>query len=217
MNHLNPLIFRACLGTAFFCITLGHCQPEPSHYDLQQKRAKEAAVLPDTFKKARNVVLFLGDGMGVSTVTAARILDGQRKGGAGEENALFFDGFEYTALSKTYSINQQTPDSASTMTAIMTGHKTKAYVVGFDARVIVDDHRSITQFGGESKPVETLIERFEKLGKATGIDIQGELTGILPAVTRIHRADGGRIIITRKAMKPIGTPWKGDSRTLRCN
>lgn len=34
----------------------------------------------------RGVVLFVGDGMGVSTVTAARILDGQNKGLAGEEN-----------------------------------------------------------------------------------------------------------------------------------
>ena len=38
----------------------------------------------------KNVILFLGDGMGVSTVTAARILEGQLMGGSGEENFLSF-------------------------------------------------------------------------------------------------------------------------------
>ena len=43
----------------------------------------------------RGVVLFLGDGMGVSTVTAARILAGQLAGSAGEEHALSFESFEF--------------------------------------------------------------------------------------------------------------------------
>ncbi|MBV1928989.1 MAG: alkaline phosphatase, partial [Gammaproteobacteria bacterium] len=58
--------------------------------------------------KAKNIILFVGDGMGVSTVTAARILDGQQKGGHGEENLLSFERFPYTALAKTYNTNQQT-------------------------------------------------------------------------------------------------------------
>ena len=37
---------------------------------------------------AKNIILFIGDGMGVSTVTAARILAGQLKGMPGEENVL---------------------------------------------------------------------------------------------------------------------------------
>ncbi|MCW5626518.1 MAG: alkaline phosphatase, partial [Burkholderiales bacterium] len=58
---------------------------------------------------ARNVILFVGDGMGPTTITAARILDGQRKGGSGEDNSLSFESFPNVALSKTYSTNQQTP------------------------------------------------------------------------------------------------------------
>src|ERR1700741_856666 len=38
--------------------------------------------------RARDVILFVGDGMILTTVAAARILEGQRKGGAGEENRL---------------------------------------------------------------------------------------------------------------------------------
>src|SRR5687768_13274995 len=44
-------------------------------------------------KKAKNVILFIGDGMGVSTVTAARILAGQLQGNSGEENSLSFEKF----------------------------------------------------------------------------------------------------------------------------
>ena len=60
---------------------------------------------------AKNVILFIGDGMGVSTLTAARIFEGQRRGDSGEENRLSFEEFPFTALSKTYSANQQTSDS----------------------------------------------------------------------------------------------------------
>ena len=59
-------------------------------------------------KKAKNIILFVGDGMGISTLTAARILQGQIRGESGEENNLFFENFPYLALSKTYSVNQQT-------------------------------------------------------------------------------------------------------------
>lgn len=41
-------------------------------------------------KKAKNVILFLGDGMGISTVTAARILQGQLQGKTGIETELLF-------------------------------------------------------------------------------------------------------------------------------
>lgn len=49
---------------------------------------------------AKNVILFIGDGMGVSTVTAARILRGQKQGRPGEETILEFEKFPHVALSK---------------------------------------------------------------------------------------------------------------------
>lgn len=49
---------------------------------------------------ARNVIYFIGDGMSISTVTAARIYNGQLKGHRGEEQELSFDKFPYTGLSK---------------------------------------------------------------------------------------------------------------------
>ena len=67
---------------------------------------------------ARNVILFVGDGMGITTLTASRILEGQMKGGLGEENRLSFEEFGHTALVKTFTANQQTADSAPTATAM---------------------------------------------------------------------------------------------------
>ena len=55
---------------------------------------------------AKNVILFVGDGMGLSTVTAARTLKGQLQGKTGEETVLEFEKFPYTGLAKvTHCIN----------------------------------------------------------------------------------------------------------------
>jgi len=64
--------------------------------DYQQASARVAARAkagPATAHRARNVILFVGDGMGISTITASRILEGQRKGQSGEENQLSFEEF----------------------------------------------------------------------------------------------------------------------------
>ena len=53
---------------------------------------------------AKNVILFLGDGMGISTVTAARIYKGQLNGQTGEETQLNFEKFPNVALSKVLAL-----------------------------------------------------------------------------------------------------------------
>ena len=51
-------------------------------------------------RRAKNVILFVGDGMGVTTVTAARIHQGQRLNKSGEEGLLFFEQFPNMAHAK---------------------------------------------------------------------------------------------------------------------
>ena len=96
--------------------------------DAEQTLAARAAIKPNK-KRARNVILFVGDGMDPTTVAAARIFDGQSRGEEGEENFLSFERFPYLAMAKTYNTNAQTPDSAGTMSAMVTGVKTKAGVI----------------------------------------------------------------------------------------
>ena len=74
---------------------------------------------------AKNVIMFLGDGMSIPTVTATRILEGQMRGDIGEKNQLSFEKFPFTALCKTYNTDQQVPDSAGTATAFLCGVKAR--------------------------------------------------------------------------------------------
>lgn len=134
--------------------------------------------------KAKNIILFIGDGMGVSTVTAARILDGQNKGFTGEENSLSFDKFPFTGLVKTYNTDSQTADSAGTMTAMVTGVKTKKGVLSISEF----SNRSDCQ-GSKGHEVKTILEIAEELNKSTGIISTARLTHATPAATFAHSAD----------------------------
>ncbi|MCP5163360.1 MAG: alkaline phosphatase [Hahellaceae bacterium] len=129
-------------------------------------------------KAVKNVILFVGDGMGVSTLTAARILEGQQQGKTGEENFLSFEKFPFSGLVKTYNTNQQTPDSAGTMTAMMSGVKTKAGVINISEDTLRADCAS-----SKGKEVSTLLEMAEYQGMATGVVTTARITHATPAAT----------------------------------
>ncbi len=135
--------------------------------------------------KAKNVILFIGDGMGVTSITAARILEGQiarrkRRG----KSACRFDEFPFTALSKTYSANQQTSDSAPTMSAIITGVKTDEGVLSVNQNIVHDDYRTVK--GNET---ESLLEMAEDAGKSTGVVTTARLTHATPGACYAHTAN----------------------------
>ena len=135
-------------------------------------------------KQAKNVILFVGDGMGVSTVTAARIFAGQMMGLDGEEYNLSFDEFPFLGLAKTYNVDAQTPDSAGTMTAMMTGVKTDVGVIGVDQDIVRGDCSTV--FGNE---LVTGLELAELAGKATGVVSTARITHATPAATYAKSAD----------------------------
>lgn len=134
--------------------------------------------------KAKNVILFVGDGMGISTVTAARILAGQLEGGMGEDYQLSFEKMPYSGFIKTYNVDAQTPDSAGTMTAIISGVKTDKGVIGVDENV----ERGVcsTTQGNE---LVTSLELAEMAGKATGIVSTARITHATPAATYAKSVD----------------------------
>lgn len=68
--------------------------------NAQRTVKKRARDYYSTDKKAKNMIFFLGDGMSISTITAARILKGQREGRTGEETKLTMEEFPYAGLSK---------------------------------------------------------------------------------------------------------------------
>jgi alkaline phosphatase len=130
--------------------------------------------------RAKNVILFLGDGMSLTTVAAARILEGQRNGKPGEENLLSWERFPATAFSKTYNTDSQTPDSAGTMTAITTGVKSHMGAIGVSAGTTNDCADSLP------KQRLTWLQLADSAGLATGIVSTARLTHATPAATYAH-------------------------------
>lgn len=142
-----------------------------------------ARIQPDK-RRAKNVILFLGDGMGVTTITAARILDGQMKGMKfGEENDLSFEKFPHLAHSKTYQANQQTPDSAPTMTAIVTGSKANDGMLSVAPSVIGPDPVAAAR---PENRLTTILEQAEERGMWTGVVSTARLTHATPAACYAH-------------------------------
>jgi alkaline phosphatase len=135
---------------------------------------------------ARNLIRFVGDGMSLPTVAAARILEGQRAGGAGEEHRLAFEDFPYTALSRTYNTDSQTPDSAGTMTAMITGAKTRIGMLSVGQQAAYGDCAPAR--GAE---LASLLEIASAAGLATGMVTTTRLTHATPAATYAHVSDRG--------------------------
>ncbi|MEI6858342.1 MAG: alkaline phosphatase [Shewanella sp.] len=130
---------------------------------------------------AKNIILFVGDGMGISTVTAARILDGQLKGMTGEENSLSFETLPYLGLAKTYNVDGQTPDSAGTMTAMVTGVKTDVGVLSQAEGVTRGDCAS-----SQGLNLMSSIELASLAGMSTGVISTARITHATPAATYAH-------------------------------
>ena len=181
-KFMNTLLASA-MGAAL--IGVAHASPSnesPEKWYADGEAAIETAKhLQANKRKAKNVILFVADGMGITTTTAARILEGQLRGESGEENQLSFEVMPYVALSKTYNTNQQTPDSAGTMTAMMTGIKSKAGVISVNQNVFRGDCAS-----SKGTELTTFLEQAEMAGLSTGVVSTARITHATPAATYAH-------------------------------
>lgn len=169
------------------CATTPVAGPARAPLDAPQARdayfragAARAAQGPSS-ERAKNVVIFVGDGMGVTTVTAARIFAGQRAGRDGESNALAMDTFPHTAFSRTYSDDMQISESASTATAIVSGVKTKGGGLGLTAGARLNQCADVA--GNISRSIFALAE---DAGLATGVVTTARITHATPGATYSH-------------------------------
>jgi len=180
-----PFIFITVIG--YYLLSNENSLPtlntQSAWYQNGQKAVLSASnkEINNTPGAAKNIILFVGDGMSMTTVTAARIYAGQQEGQPGEEYNLSFERFPWTGLSKTYNTNQQTSDSAGTMTAMITGIKTKAGFIGIDDQ---SERANCESFLNSDTPeLMTALELAEIAGKATGIVTTARLTHATPAAT----------------------------------
>jgi alkaline phosphatase len=139
--------------------------------------------------QVRNIIFFLGDGMGPTAITAARIHLHK------EEGALFFESFERTARIKTYANDAQTTDSAPSMGSYMTGYKINNEVISMSGDTVPKSPGKDTNGTagaidncGEhnGKPVPTILEIAKAHGKSIGAITTTELTHATPAASLTH-------------------------------
>ena len=143
--------------------------------------------------EAKNVIFFLGDGMGPVTVTASRIFK------YGEGGKLTMDTLPRTARIRTFALDAQTPDSAPTMGAYMTGVKMRNEVLSMDGNTLAMRPSANTTVTpnvgnavnncpatGNGAAVPTLLEQAIAKGKASGVVSTARLTHATPAATYAH-------------------------------
>jgi alkaline phosphatase len=118
-------------------------------------------------KGVKNIILFIGDGMGTAQVYAGMTVS---------NNALSLESFPYSGFSKTYSSNDYVTDSGAGGTAIACGVKTKNGMIGMSP---------------DSAIVPSIIEIAHKNGLATGVLSTSSVTHATPASFVAHNSGRG--------------------------
>lgn len=136
--------------------------------------------------RAKNIIFFLGDGMGINTLTAARIF------AAGEDGELAIDKLPESAFVKTFSNNAQVTDSAASMAAYMTGvkHDNGVVSMSFGTRSIAPgkdaNGNALVSKCENGTPAVTLLELAKRRGMAVGVVTNTSVTDATPASTYAH-------------------------------
>lgn len=168
---------------------------QPGHYDVTATDGEHSATVGwDVYaaaapRRAKNVILMIGDGMSVANVTAARMLAGGIVQGK-YTNRLWMDGLPVMAGVGTSGTDSIVTDSANSQSAYNTGHKTAVNALGVYASRAADTlaHPKVETFG-------EIVKR--RLGMAVGIVTNTEIQDATPAGVFAHtRRRGDYIPIT---------------------
>lgn len=114
----------------------------------------------------RNVILFVGDGMGLGQIEATRCYAGE---------PLFFESFPFRSLIETAAAGGWITDSAASGTALASGYKVNTGVVSL-------------AIPGDAQELETVLEYLQGWGKASGLITTSYLTDATPAAFGAHAA-----------------------------
>lgn len=118
-------------------------------------------------KKPKNVILMIGDGMGVAEVFAGITANGGH---------LFLDNFKHVGFSKTQSADKYITDSAAGGTALATGQKTYNGAIGVNTDTVA---------------IKTILEMAEESNMATGLVSTSAITHATPASFIAHQGSRG--------------------------
>ncbi|KAI4455921.1 alkaline phosphatase [Holotrichia oblita] len=159
----NPLISEAEFESDYWI--------NQAQATLRAKRAREL-----NKNVAKNVIMFLGDGLSIGTLKAARVWLGQQRGEDGEATKLAMEEFPYAGLSKTYCLDAQTADSACSATAYLAGVKTNDGAIGVNGKSV-----NCNTNLDVSNHVFSIAKWSQDVGKKTGIVTTTRVTHASPA------------------------------------
>ncbi|MEJ2728845.1 MAG: alkaline phosphatase [Deltaproteobacteria bacterium] len=111
-----------------------------------------------------NIILFIGDGMGVTHITAGKIARGN----------INLERFSNMGLVTTHSANHLVTESAAAATALATGYKTNNRALSVSV---------------EREPLKTLFEYANEQGKSVGVVVTSSVTDATPAAFMAHADD----------------------------
>lgn len=136
---------------------------EQSQYVSEYDYDTKVDLKPHKFgKKPKNIILMIGDGMGISQITAGYVANGGN---------LFLENFPVSGFMKTSSANAFTTDSAAGGTAIASGQKTNNGAIGVD----VND-----------TPIKSILHYAEEKKMSTGLVSTSAITHATPASFIAH-------------------------------
>lgn len=143
---------------------------QPKNEDAEKiiKETKLEAKRETPLKQAiharpKNVILMIGDGMGLSQITAASVA---------KRDGLAMETCQHIGLVRTYAANKLITDSAAGATAMATGVKTYNGAIGVDMKV---------------EKVKNIVEYAEEAGIATGVITTTHVTHATPACFFSHQ------------------------------
>lgn len=139
-------------------------QADKLNYTVEQAY-ETVQVKPVKGKKVKNVILMIGDGMGLTQISMAWVAN---------QGKLNVDNFPYTGLARTYAGNKLITDSGAAGTAMATGQKTRYHSVGVDM---------------DGNPLTSLTDLAHEKGLGTGVVVTCGLTDATPAAFCSNHAD----------------------------
>jgi alkaline phosphatase len=176
---------------------------EPGAYEVvatagQASQTVRWEVFDTPLRRVRNVILFIGDGLSMAHRTAARVLaKGLVEGRYGGELAI--DDMPHMALVSTSGMDSLVTDSANSMSAYTTGHKSCVNAMGI--------YCAHNKSGLAHPRVETIAELVKRRygGMGVGIVTNTEIEDATPAGMIAHirrRSDYDEIVRMFYAAKP---------------
>ncbi|PGG96657.1 hypothetical protein AJ79_09494 [Helicocarpus griseus UAMH5409] len=162
----------------------GEYEATLTYYDGQKTTATWLVRDLAEVRKAKNVVMFIGDGMTTNMITAARLIAHRSVNGK-YQTKMQMDKFPVLGHQMTHSLDSFMTDSANSATSLYTGHKTAVNALGV--------YRDSSKSPFDDPKIETIAEIFHRIYPDAGIGIVSTafLADATPAALTAHTKDRG--------------------------